>query len=68
MSYPKQHPTKTMPLNETRTQLKTQKREQIKQMLINKFRLKYSQMVAAATPSSVDDLDMIIREEIENMM
>ena len=63
MSYPKQHPSKSMPLNETRSQVKNQKREQIKQMLINKFRQKYNSKAA-----TVDDFDFIIREEVETMM
>ncbi|CDW75556.1 UNKNOWN [Stylonychia lemnae] len=64
MSYPKQHPSKTMPLGDVRTQVKSQKREQIKLMLINKFRLKYN----AQKSTDSEEIDQYIREEVENLM
>lgn len=63
MSYPKQHPSKTMNMSDTRSQIKTQKRDQVKQMLVNKFRNKYN-----AKSSKIDDYELIIREEVESMM
>ena len=41
---------------------KSQKREQIKLMLINKFRLKYG------VKPDIDDMDQIIRDEVEALM
>jgi len=42
--------------------MKNQKREQLKQMLINKFRVKYG------IKADVDNFDAIIRDEVETLM
>jgi hypothetical protein len=42
--------------------MKTQKREQLKNMLINKFRVKYN------IKSDSDNFDAIIRDEVEALM
>ena len=62
MSYPKQHPIKTSSNLDVHTLKKTQKRDQIKQMLINKFRLKY------AVKPDVDAFDQVIRDEVNALM
>jgi hypothetical protein len=62
MSYPKVHPLKAMALQDSRTLMKTQKREQLKNMLINKFRVKYN------IKSDSDNFDAIIRDEVEALM
>ena len=62
MSYPKQHPIKSPSNLDVHNQKKTQKRDQIKQMLINKFRLKY------AVKPDVDAFDQVIRDEVNALM
>jgi hypothetical protein len=55
MSYPKTHPLQSLPHKEAQEIKKTQKREQIKNMLVNKFRIKYN------VRADNENLDVIIR-------
>ena len=61
MSYPKRHPATMQNQSEREVKL-GQKKEQLKTLLVNKFRGKY-QVVA-----DMDQFDYTIREEVENFL
>ncbi len=57
MSYPKRHPKDASP--DLQALKKQQKRDQLKQILINKFRGKYN------IKADIDDLDRYLKDEVE---
>ncbi len=59
MSYPKQHPTKG---KTTHDQVKFHKREQLKNIIINKFRGKFG------VRAEVDQADAIIKREVDTLL
>ena len=61
MSYPKRGPAQTTKEGERSVKL-GQKKEQLKNLLINKFRGKY-QMIAG-----VDDFEKVLRHEVEKFV
>jgi hypothetical protein len=62
MSYPKKHPTELLSSSQQRYLDKNQKKEQLKSLIINKFRTKYN------VSSTLDDFDLIIRQEVDNII
>ena len=62
MSYPKKHPTLSHHIVDTRTQEKLHKREQLKSLLVTKFKTKYG------VKGDNNDQNTLIQKEIEHFL
>ena len=56
MAYPKTHPLKALSTLDQREQQRLRKREQMKQMLLTKFLVKYGQKMENVVREEIDDL------------
>jgi hypothetical protein len=63
MSYPKKHPTELLSPSQQRYVDKSHKKEQLKTLIVNKFRTKFG------VKSTLDDpFDLVIRQEVDNVI